>query len=204
MSLFALSFRIYPQIFYLPRPNRVSIQRERERNFYCYHKLGIIRVLFSASKSFSKKKKTSRSINSFLEFFKNEKNSITLLSILDIIIIVIARNSEKPFLRVPLLDRSVHEFHERRKRFVYTRAILPRFITTLKRRGGIIVDPWVNKVIPPPSRHPFHSVPRYLDPSLPGLALLLSLFVFSSIFTLADERNDLLELSGISVATFRP
>lgn len=81
----------------------------------------------------SQQKKTSRSINSFLEFFKNEK---TLLSILDIIIIVIARNSEKPFLRVPLLDRSVHEFHERRKRFVYTRAIPPRFITTLKRGVG--------------------------------------------------------------------
>lgn len=175
--------------------------RERERETFIVTINSGLFVSFFPRVKVSQQKKTSRSINSFLEFFKNEK---TLLSILDIIIIVIARNSEKPFLRVPLLDRSVHEFHERRKRFVYTRAIPPRFITTLKRRGGIIVDPWVNKVIPPPSRHPFHSVPRYLDPSLPGLALLLSLFVFSSIFTLADERNDLLELSGISVATFRP
>lgn len=131
LSLFALSFRIYPQIFYLPRPNRVSIQRERE-TFIVTINSGLFVSFFPRVKVFQQKK-TSRSINSFLEFFKN---SITLLSILDIIIIVIARNSEKPFLRVPLLDRSVHEFHERRKRFVYTRAIPPRFITTLKRGVG--------------------------------------------------------------------
>lgn len=130
--------------------------------------------------------------------------------------------------------RSVHEFtvHVSRKRardkaergrgretekaarFVYTRLIVARFITTLKgerrrRKGGVIVGPSVNKVIPPPSRHPFHSVPRYLDPSCPGLVALPFRFLVHIHTRLSVEER----FVGIKryfsapprlVATFRP
>lgn len=93
---------------------------------------------------------------------------------------------------------------EKPQRFVYTPVILRQFITTIaegKRErvkrdksarrgrertaggaGRIIAGPLVNKVIPPPSRHPFHSVPPLSRPILPGLrgsAAGLSLFLSS-------------------------
>lgn len=78
-----------------------------------------------------------------------------------------------------------------------------------ERRRGIIVGPSVNKVIPPPSRHPFHSVPRYLDPSLPGLLALPFRFLVHIHTRLSVEER----FVGIKryfsapprlVATFRP